>query len=136
MSEEPPPPNCQECGKVMGFLAMFRKARPDGSSKWVCAGCNTYDAIRADEIFAKTGEAKPGDLIKNIRDFVSESEPVVKGEDFVFTKHMPDIDDLHAESRCAKAYFENPQPPLEDIEYFMAGFNRGVAWAKAKYGIK
>lgn len=111
---------CAGCGRNLGLLGGYIGK---GHGELLCAGCHSpaeFDGISK---------------ILNIGD-LEERRNNVNGAEFVFTKYMPDIDDLHAESRCAKAYFENPQPPLEDIEYFMAGFTRGIAWAKAKYGIK
>ncbi len=64
----------------------------------------------------------------------------MKAEDWKFKKIIPDGEDCQAASNCCKAYIDLPDmggnPGEREVHSFHSGFMRGLAWAKAKYGIK
>lgn len=64
----------------------------------------------------------------------------MKAKDWEFEKILPDIDDAEARYNCCRDFMNLPEIKLNDGERrvgdFSAGFNRGLAWAKAKYEIK
>ena len=59
----------------------------------------------------------------------------MKGKDWKFQKHLPDIDDMDACSIACDAFLAlNYAHPCgaNEVDYFRAGFMRGIEWHKDK----
>lgn len=66
----------------------------------------------------------------------------MKAKNWEFKKIFPDLEDSEARMKACSKFFETPyekyctnQGELK-VGIFSSAFNRGIAWAKAKYKIK
>jgi len=64
----------------------------------------------------------------------------MKGEAWVFTKFIPDMEDLDARNNSMKAFFNLPEIPMNEgqreVHIFCAAFLRGMKWAIDKYNLE
>jgi hypothetical protein len=60
----------------------------------------------------------------------------MKEIDWKFKKYIPDAQDIDVAFDTCNNYMSLPDVGQGNVDFFHAGFIRGLAWAKAKYEIK